>query len=129
MYVSVTASIYTTRNLYLNCRGAGTQVSIPGYSLSPLHDVIIGPCDEWFGMLLLGLNAAGPATASADSSAGAHKSRSDGSTVPALGQGSWHLGQDRYPAALEVEALCTGFSLGMTLIDTSGNYGEGRSMN
>jgi len=47
--------------------------------------------------------------------------------VPAVGQGSWHLGQGRHPAALEEDALRTGISLGMTLIDTSGNYGEGRS--
>jgi len=54
------------------------------------------------------------------------KSR-DGTTVPAVGQGSWHIGQGRHPPAEEVEALRTGLSLGMTLIDTSGNYGEGRS--
>ena len=52
---------------------------------------------------------------------------SDGTTVPALGQGSWHLGQGRHPAAIEEEALRTGLSLGMTLIDTSDNYGDGRS--
>ena len=34
---------------------------------------------------------------------------------------------DPRAAALEEEALRTGISLGMTLIDTSGNYGEGRS--
>jgi diketogulonate reductase-like aldo/keto reductase len=51
----------------------------------------------------------------------------DGTVVPALGQGSWHLGQGRYPAAAEEETLRTGVSLGMTLIDTSGNYGDGRS--
>jgi diketogulonate reductase-like aldo/keto reductase len=51
----------------------------------------------------------------------------DGTVVPAIGQGSWHIGQGRYPAAEEEEALRTGLSLGMTLIDTSGNYGEGRS--
>jgi diketogulonate reductase-like aldo/keto reductase len=50
-----------------------------------------------------------------------------GAVVPALGQGCWHLGQGRHPAALEEEALRTGISLGMTLIDTSGNYGDGRS--
>jgi diketogulonate reductase-like aldo/keto reductase len=47
--------------------------------------------------------------------------------VPALGQGAWHLGQGRHPPAVEEEALHTGISLGMTLIDTSGNYGNGRS--
>jgi len=50
-----------------------------------------------------------------------------GAVVPAVGQGTWHLGQDRHPAAVETEALNTGVSLGMTLIDTSGNYGHGRS--
>ena len=51
----------------------------------------------------------------------------NGAIVPAVGQGSWHLGQGRHPAVLEEEALRSGISLGMTLIDTSGNYGDGRS--
>ena len=51
----------------------------------------------------------------------------DGTIVPAIGQGSGNIGQGRHPAADEEEALRTGLSLGMTLIDTSGNYGEGRS--
>jgi diketogulonate reductase-like aldo/keto reductase len=51
----------------------------------------------------------------------------DGISVPAIGQGSWHIGQGRRPAGDEEEALRTGLSLGMTLIDTSGNYGVGRS--
>jgi len=51
----------------------------------------------------------------------------DGTVVPALGQGCWHLGQGRHPSPVEEEALRTGLSLGMTLIDTSGNYGNGRS--
>jgi diketogulonate reductase-like aldo/keto reductase len=51
----------------------------------------------------------------------------DGAIVPALGQGSWHLGQGRHPEAVEEEALRAGLSLDMTLIDTSGNYGGGRS--
>jgi diketogulonate reductase-like aldo/keto reductase len=51
----------------------------------------------------------------------------DGTAVAALGQGGSHLGQGRHPAAVEEEALRTGISLGMTLIDTSGNYGDGRS--
>ncbi|HTY50236.1 MAG TPA: aldo/keto reductase [Steroidobacteraceae bacterium] len=51
----------------------------------------------------------------------------DGTLVPALGQGAWHLGQGRHPPAVEEEALRTGIALGMTLIDTSGNYGNGRS--
>jgi diketogulonate reductase-like aldo/keto reductase len=51
----------------------------------------------------------------------------DGTAVPALGQGAWHLGQGRHPPAIEDEAVRAGVSLGMTLIDTSGNYGNGRS--
>ena len=51
----------------------------------------------------------------------------DNTSVTALGQGGWHLGQGRHPPAVEEEALRTGISLGMTLIDTSGNYGNGRS--
>jgi diketogulonate reductase-like aldo/keto reductase len=51
----------------------------------------------------------------------------DGTTVSALGQGAWHLGQGRHPPAVEEQAVRTGISLGMTLIDTSGNYGDGRS--
>jgi diketogulonate reductase-like aldo/keto reductase len=50
-----------------------------------------------------------------------------GTVVPAIGQGSWHIGQGRHPATEEEQALRTGLALGMTLIDTSGNYGEGRS--
>jgi len=51
----------------------------------------------------------------------------DGTAVSALGQGSWHLGQAKHPPEVEEEAIRTGISLGMTLIDTSGNYGQGRS--
>ncbi|HEX5281347.1 MAG TPA: aldo/keto reductase [Micropepsaceae bacterium] len=51
----------------------------------------------------------------------------DGTVVPALGQGSWHLGQGRHPYAAEEDAMRTGIALGMSLIDTSRNYGEGRS--
>ena len=40
----------------------------------------------------------------------------DGTIVTAIGQGSWHIGQGRHPAADEEEALRTGLSLGMTLI-------------
>ena len=47
--------------------------------------------------------------------------------VPVIGQGSARLGQGRHPEAAEEEALRTGISLGMSLIDTSGDYGNGRS--
>ena len=51
----------------------------------------------------------------------------DGTVVPALGQGSWHLAQGRHPEGTEEDALRTGLSLGMTLIDTAETYGDGRS--
>lgn len=51
----------------------------------------------------------------------------DGTVVSALGQGSSQLGRGRHPPAVEEEAVRTGVSLGMTLIDTSGDYGNGRS--
>jgi len=51
----------------------------------------------------------------------------DGTIVPALGQGSANLAQGRHPEAAEEEALRTGLSLGMTLIDTAEMYGNGRS--
>ncbi len=51
----------------------------------------------------------------------------DGTTVPAVGQGSWHLGQRVHPLSVEEEAMRTGIALGMTVIDTSRNYGDGLS--
>lgn len=51
----------------------------------------------------------------------------DGAVVSALGQGSAQLAQGRHPQAVEEEALRTGLSLGMTLIDTAELYGDGRS--
>jgi diketogulonate reductase-like aldo/keto reductase len=49
----------------------------------------------------------------------------DGTVVPALGQGSARLGQERHPETVEEEALREGISLGMTLIDTAEIYGNG----
>jgi diketogulonate reductase-like aldo/keto reductase len=48
----------------------------------------------------------------------------DGTIVPALGQGSARLGQGKHPQADEEEAVRTGLSLGMTLIDTAELYGS-----
>src|SRR3984957_16233877 len=78
--------------------------------------------------LLAGQAVAQAVDSGAASEPGAHTVKlPGGATVPALGQGCWHLGQGRHPPAVEEEALRTGISLGMTLIDTSGNYGQGRS--
>jgi diketogulonate reductase-like aldo/keto reductase len=51
----------------------------------------------------------------------------DGTTVPALGQGSAGLAQGRHPATEEEEALRTGLSLGMRVVDTAEIYGNGHS--
>ena len=51
----------------------------------------------------------------------------NGTIVPALGQGSAGLAQGKHPAAEEEEALRTGLSLGMTVIDTAEIYGSGHS--
>src|SRR5438045_7596686 len=67
------------------------------------------------------------ATGAASRSAGRTVKLPDGTACPALGQGSSHLGLGRHPTAVEEEPLRIGISLGMTLIDTSGNYGNGRS--
>ncbi len=49
----------------------------------------------------------------------------DGTEVPALGQGTWHMGESRRSAASEVAALKLGIELGVTLIDTAEMYGDG----
>jgi diketogulonate reductase-like aldo/keto reductase len=49
----------------------------------------------------------------------------DGTVVSALGQGSARLGQGGRPQADEEDALRTGLSLGMTVIDTAEVYGKG----
>ena len=51
----------------------------------------------------------------------------DGAIVPALGLGSARLAQGRHPEAIEEEALRTGLSLGMTLIDTAEVYSNSHS--
>jgi diketogulonate reductase-like aldo/keto reductase len=48
-----------------------------------------------------------------------------GEQVPALGQGTWYLGENRHPRAEEIATLKLGLDLGLTLIDTAEMYGEG----
>jgi diketogulonate reductase-like aldo/keto reductase len=48
-----------------------------------------------------------------------------GETVPALGQGTWYMGERRGEAAVEAQALRLGVDLGMTLIDTAEMYASG----
>jgi diketogulonate reductase-like aldo/keto reductase len=49
----------------------------------------------------------------------------DGARVPALGQGTWRMGERRANSAREIAALSLGLDLGMTLIDTAEMYGDG----
>jgi diketogulonate reductase-like aldo/keto reductase len=51
----------------------------------------------------------------------------DGTTVPALGQGTWMIGDDPARADAEQAALSRGIDLGLTLIDTAEIYGNGRA--
>ncbi|MFT3717173.1 aldo/keto reductase [Pseudorhodoferax sp.] len=50
-----------------------------------------------------------------------------GEAVPALGQGTWNLGDDPARRGEEIAALRQGLDLGLTLIDTAEMYGDGRA--
>ncbi len=49
----------------------------------------------------------------------------NGAEVPALGQGTWAMGEDAGHAKAEIDSLKAGIDLGMTLIDTAEMYGDG----
>jgi diketogulonate reductase-like aldo/keto reductase len=50
-----------------------------------------------------------------------------GESVPALGQGTWMMGENADTRSEEIAALREGIDLGLTLIDTAEMYGEGES--
>jgi aryl-alcohol dehydrogenase-like predicted oxidoreductase len=50
-----------------------------------------------------------------------------GSRLPALGQGTWNMGDDPAQRAEELASLRLGIDLGLTLIDTAEMYGDGLS--
>ncbi|MFE6161162.1 aldo/keto reductase [Streptomyces sp. NPDC056486] len=50
-----------------------------------------------------------------------------GVSVPALGQGTWRMGDDPSRRTEELASLRRGLDLGMTLIDTAEMYGSGAS--
>ncbi len=50
-----------------------------------------------------------------------------GERVPALGMGTWNIGDDRSSRAEEIATLQLGLDLGLRLIDTAEMYGEGLS--
>jgi diketogulonate reductase-like aldo/keto reductase len=54
-----------------------------------------------------------------------HVTLPDGTGVPALGLGTWRMGDARRTAAREAAALTLGLDLGMTLVDTAEMYGDG----
>ena len=54
-----------------------------------------------------------------------HVAFPDGRTVPALGQGTWHMGEGDRPLEEEARALRHGLDRGLRLIDTAEMYGDG----
>lgn len=48
-----------------------------------------------------------------------------GREIPALGQGTWRMGEEPDKRKTEIEALRLGLDLGVSLIDTAEMYGEG----
>ena len=48
-----------------------------------------------------------------------------GDRIPALGMGTWHMGEDPLLRESEVTALRLGLDLGLTLVDTAEMYGDG----
>lgn len=50
-----------------------------------------------------------------------------GESIPALGQGTWHIGDDPRTRQAEIDAIRHGLDLGLTLVDTAEMYGDGRS--
>jgi diketogulonate reductase-like aldo/keto reductase len=51
----------------------------------------------------------------------------NGISVPALGQGTWYMGESSRSEAAEIKALQVGLDLGMSLIDTAEMYANGGS--
>src|SRR5438034_2932482 len=49
----------------------------------------------------------------------------NGTTMPVLGLGTWHMGERHRERWREIEALKLGIELGMSLIDTAEMYGDG----
>ncbi|MFO1148766.1 MAG: aldo/keto reductase [Alsobacter sp.] len=51
----------------------------------------------------------------------------DGTEVPALGQGTWRMGERADRRRSEIQSLQLGVELGMTVVDTAEMYGDGRT--
>lgn len=50
-----------------------------------------------------------------------------GTTVPALGLGTWQMGETKARVRDEIDSLRLGLDLGMTLVDTAEMYGDGEA--
>jgi len=50
-----------------------------------------------------------------------------GEIIPALGQGTWNIGDDAAQRKEEIATIQRGINQGLTLIDTAEMYGDGRS--
>lgn len=53
----------------------------------------------------------------------------NGQSVPALGMGTWNMGDDATRRSDEIASLRAGLDLGLNVIDTAEMYGNGRSEN
>ena len=56
-----------------------------------------------------------------------HVTLPSGEKIPALGQGTWNMGDKRETRAEEISTLRLGLDLGLKLIDTAEMYGEGKA--
>jgi diketogulonate reductase-like aldo/keto reductase len=54
-----------------------------------------------------------------------HLALRSGATLPALGMGTWHMGERPRARAQEIAALRLGLDAGMALVDTAEMYGDG----
>jgi diketogulonate reductase-like aldo/keto reductase len=110
--------------------GAGKQVSLDyeATAYSEVHTMSLSR-REFSGLCVAfgsftAASALDLASSTASTTAGRAVKFRDGTIVPALGQGSANLGKGRRPQVDEEEAVRTGLSLGMTLIDTAEIYGS-----
>lgn len=51
----------------------------------------------------------------------------DGTPMPRLGMGTWHLAEGRHPLQQDADALRAGLDAGITLIDTAEMYADGKA--
>lgn len=51
----------------------------------------------------------------------------NGAHLPAIGQGTWNMGNNPSKEEEEIQTLKTGIELGLTVLDTAEMYGDGRS--